>query len=117
MVAGNPHLNEVIVVPKRAGLARVLDDLAMARRLRRGRFDVAIDLHGGPRAAWFAWASRAPMRIGYSIAGRTWMYTHVVERDPPTSAPRHSVQNQADLLRPPWHRWLRSRPRTDGDGG
>ncbi len=71
----------------------------MARRLRRGRFDVAIDLHGGPRAAWFAWASRAPMRIGYSIVGRTWMYTHVVGRAAELRA-RHSVENQADLLGP-----------------
>jgi ADP-heptose:LPS heptosyltransferase len=93
-------LNEVIVVPKRSGPARVIDDLAIARRLRRSRFDVAIDLHGGPRAAWFAWASRAPMRIGYSIAGRSWMYTHVIERWPDLTPPRHSVLNQADLLRP-----------------
>jgi predicted lipopolysaccharide heptosyltransferase III len=99
VVAANPHLNEVIVVPKRGGLVRVLDDLAMARRLRRGRFDMAIDLHGGPRAAWFAWASRAPMRIGYSIVGRTWMYTHVVGRAAELRA-RHSVENQADLLGP-----------------
>lgn len=100
VVAGNPLLNEVIVVPKRSGLARMSDDLAVARRLRRSRFDVAIDLHGGPRAAWFAWASRAPMRIGYSIAGRSWMYTHIVERSPDLTPPRHSVLNQADLLRP-----------------
>jgi ADP-heptose:LPS heptosyltransferase len=99
-VAGNPLLNEVIVVPKRSGVARVGDDLAMARRLHRGRFDVAIDLHGGPRAAWFAWSSRAPMRIGYRIAGRSWMYTHVVERWPDLTPPRHSVLNQVDLLRP-----------------
>ena len=72
----------------------------MARRLRRSRFDVAIDLHGGPRAAWFTWASRAPMRIGYRIAGRSWMYTHVVERWPDLTPPRHSVLNQIDLLRP-----------------
>jgi ADP-heptose:LPS heptosyltransferase len=100
VVLGNPLLNEVIVVPRRSGLARVSDDLVTARALRRGRFDVAIDLHGGPRAAWFAWASRAPMRIGYSIAGRSWMYTHVVERWPDLTPPRHSVLNQADLLRP-----------------
>lgn len=90
----------MIVVPKRSGLARVSDDLAIARRLRRGRFDVAIDLHGGPRAAWFTWACGAPMRIGYSIAGRSWMYTHVIERWPDLTPPRHSVLNQADLLRP-----------------
>lgn len=39
------------------------------------------------------------MRIGYSISGRAWMYTHVVERSPDLT-PRHSVLNQADLLRP-----------------
>ena len=99
VLAGNPNIDELLVIPKRSGLARVRDDLAMARRLRRGRFDIAIDLHGGPRAAWLTWLSRAPMRIGYSIAGRSWMYTHVVERSPDLT-PRHSVENQADLLRP-----------------
>ena len=39
------------------------------------------------------------MRIGYSIAGRSWMYTHVVQRSPDLT-PRHAVMNQADLLRP-----------------
>ena len=99
VLAGNPHIDELLVVPKRSGLARLRDDVAMARRLRRHGFDIAIDLHGGPRAAWFAWATGAPTRIGYSIAGRSWMYTHVVHRSPDL-APRHSVLNQADLLRP-----------------
>jgi lipopolysaccharide heptosyltransferase II len=100
VVAGNPLLNDVIVARKRAGLARLRDDLAMGRQLRSGRYDVAIDLHGGPRAAWFAWATRAPMRIGYTIAGRSWMYTHLVQRPPDLTPARHSVLNQADLLRP-----------------
>jgi ADP-heptose:LPS heptosyltransferase len=99
VLQGNPHLSELIVAPKRRGVARVRDDVAIARRLWRGRFDVAVDLHGGPRAAWFAWASGAPMRIGYRIAGRSWMYTHVVERAADL-APRHSVRNQFDLLAP-----------------
>jgi hypothetical protein len=99
VVQGNPHLTHIVVVPKRRGLTRVLDDISMARRLRRERFDVAIDLHGGPRASWFTWASGAPMRIGYAVKGRSWMYTHVVER-PPDEAPRASVANQWDLLAP-----------------
>jgi len=99
IVTGNPHLDEVIVVPRRAGLARWKDDWSWAAQLRAARFDVAIDLHGGPRAAWLVWASRAPMRIGYRITGRTWMYTHVVPRLDGL-APRHSVCNQWDLLRP-----------------
>jgi lipopolysaccharide heptosyltransferase II len=99
ILARNPHLNELIVVPRRSGFARIADDLTLARRLHGAHFDIAIDLHGGPRAAWFAWSTRAPMRIGYAIQGRSWMYTHVVERAADL-APRHSVANQADLLRP-----------------
>ena len=43
-------------------------------------------------------ASRAPVRVGYDIPGRTWMYTRVVHR-PRGLHPRHSVENQWDLLR------------------
>jgi lipopolysaccharide heptosyltransferase II len=99
VVRGNPHLNEVIIAPRRRGVARLRVDLALARRLRRERFDVAIDFHGGPRSAWLTWASRAAMRIGYTIKGRSWMYTHVVPRAADLT-PRHSVLNQWDLLAP-----------------
>jgi lipopolysaccharide heptosyltransferase II len=99
VVQDNPHLDEVIVLPQARALARVRADLAAARRVRRQRFDIAIDLHGGPRSAWLTWASRAPTRIGYAIPGRSWMYTTVVPRAADL-APRHSVVNQWDLLRP-----------------
>ena len=99
IVSANPHLDDVILAPKRRGLQRWSDDLALARRLRRDRFDIALDLHGGPRAAWLTWATAAPMRIGYSIKGRSWIYTHVVKRAPDLG-PRHSVLNQWDLLGP-----------------
>lgn len=93
LVAGNPHLNEVIVAP-RAGLAA---DLGLIGRLRAKRFDLAVDFHGGPRASLFAWLSGAPERIGYEVAGRSWMYTRRVPR-PRALRPRHSVENQWDLL-------------------
>ena len=99
VVQNNPHLDEVIVLPQARGLQRVRADLAAARRVRRQDFDVAIDMHGGPRSAWLTWASRAPMRIGYAIPGRSWMYTTVVPRAADL-APRHSVVNQWDLLQP-----------------
>jgi lipopolysaccharide heptosyltransferase II len=99
VVRGNPHLANIVVVPKRRGLGRLRDDIAIARRLRRERFDIAIDLHGGPRASWLTWASGAPKRIGYAIAGRSWTYTDVVPR-PPDDAPRSAVANQSDLLIP-----------------
>ncbi len=93
LVAANPHLDEVIVAP-RAGLAA---DLALVRRLRAAHFDLAIDFHGGPRASLLTWLSGAPVRLGYEIAGRSWMYTRRVAR-PRALRRRHSVENQWDLL-------------------
>jgi predicted lipopolysaccharide heptosyltransferase III len=99
IVTGNPHLNEVIVAPKPRGLARLTADLRLARSLRSARYDVVIDMHGGPRSGWLTWASAAPRRIGYDIKGRGWMYTSRVARAPDLR-PRHSVRNQWDLLAP-----------------
>ena len=97
VVCGNPQLDDVIIVERTRGVRRVLDDLRLARRLRAGRFDLVLDLHGGPRSAWLALASGARQRIGYDIQGRTWMYTRTVHR-PRELRPRHSVSNQWDLL-------------------
>lgn len=97
VVIGNPHLDEVIVAPEAAGVARVVADVKLARRLRRERYDLVVDLHGGPRSAWLAWLSGAPQRVGYEITGRTWMYTKAVPR-PRALRARHSVRNQWDLL-------------------
>ena len=49
VVTGNPHLDEVIVAPEATGAARIVADVRLGRRLRRGRYDL-IDLHGGPEA-------------------------------------------------------------------
>jgi len=97
VVAGNPHLNEVIVIERTRGIARLVSDLRLARRLRRERFDLVIDMHGGPRSSWLTLATGAPRRIGYDVPGRRWMYTQTVTRARELR-PRHSVLNQWDLL-------------------
>jgi lipopolysaccharide heptosyltransferase II len=97
VVAGNPHIDEVVVVDRPRGIARIVADLRLAARLRRSRYEVVIDLHGGPRSAWLTWTTGAPQRIGYALTGRGWMYTRTVGR-PRELRARHSVQNQWDLL-------------------
>jgi len=96
VVMANPHLDDVIVTPLLRGPARLREDAAVALRLRRARYDAVIDFHGGPRSSLFAFASGARRRIGYTIAGRSWMYTTRVPR-PRGYRPRHSVENQWDL--------------------
>jgi ADP-heptose:LPS heptosyltransferase len=56
-----------------------------------------VDFHGGPRGSWLTWLTGAKRRIGYTVAGRSWMYTTAVPR-PRELRPRHSVENQWDLL-------------------
>jgi ADP-heptose:LPS heptosyltransferase len=94
----NPHIDELIVAERPRGWARVRYDLSLARRLRAAQFDVVIDFHGGPRSAWLTWATRAPVRIGYALPGRRLAYTARAPWSRTLVPPRHSVQNQWDLL-------------------
>jgi lipopolysaccharide heptosyltransferase II len=97
VVIRNPHLNEVIVASGRRGAAGLRDDLALAARLRAARYDTAIDFHSGPRSSLLTWLSRAPLRVGYDVPGRGWMFTVRVPR-PRAIRSRHAVENQWDLL-------------------
>jgi heptosyltransferase-1 len=97
VLAGNAAIDQLIVIPRQRGARRILTDLSLARRLRRNRYDLVIDLHGGPRSSWLALATGAPQRIGYKVRGRSWMYTTAVVR-PRELRARHSVVNQWDLV-------------------
>jgi ADP-heptose:LPS heptosyltransferase len=97
VVAHNPALDDVIVVPRRGSIRGLLEDVELGRRLRAQHFDLVIDFHGGPRSSLMAWLSRAPTRVGYQVRGRGWMYTTRVAR-PKEIRARHAVENQWDLL-------------------
>jgi ADP-heptose:LPS heptosyltransferase len=99
VVRHNPHLDAVIVARSPHAAGRLRADIALIRRLRRERYDLAIDFHGGPRSSMLTWLSGARQRIGYEVAGRSWMYTTRVPR-PRALRPRHSVISQWDVLLP-----------------
>ncbi len=100
VVRHNPHLDAVIVAERPPGVRRLLYDAALALRLRRARFDLVIDFHGGPRSAWLTRATGAHRRIGYGLPGRHFAYTDRVAWTRALVPPRHSVENQWDLLTP-----------------
>jgi ADP-heptose:LPS heptosyltransferase len=100
VVRHHSGIDEVIVIERPRGVARLGYDVALARRLRAARFDLAIDFHGGPRSAFLTWATRAPQRIGYDLPGRGWCYTTRVAWTRALVPPRHSVLNQWALLEP-----------------
>ena len=100
VVEHNPHIDQLFIAERPRGLRRVAYDFALARRLRRERFDMVIDFHGGPRSAFLTRASGAQRRIGYNVPGRFWSYNERVPWTPSLVPPRHSVDNQSDLLKP-----------------
>ena len=98
VVRHHPGIDELIVLERPRGVARLGYDIALARRLRAGRFDLAIDFHGGPRSGFLTWATRAPQRLGYDLPGRRWCYTTTVPWTRSLVPPKHSVLNQWALL-------------------
>ena len=78
-----------------AGAARRLK--ALLRRLRKGRYDWAIDLQGLLRSGLLAWFSRAPLRAGFRDAreGAPLFYTHPITAD----VEQHTVDRNIALAR------------------
>jgi heptosyltransferase-3 len=70
MLAGNPHLDEVLVYQRHHGAsrgslaARIGYEISFVRELRRRRFDLTIGFTEGDRAAWSALFSGARHRLG-----------------------------------------------------
>jgi len=100
VVRHHPGLNEVVLVERPRGLARLRYDLRLAGRLRAECYDLVIDFHGGPRSGFLTWASGARQRIGYALPGRQFSYTTRVPWSRSLVPPRHSVLNQWDLIAP-----------------
>lgn len=100
VVRHHSGIDQVVVVERPRGLARLRYDLALAMRLRAEQFDLVIDMHGGPRSGWLTLATGAAQRIGYDLPGRRWSYTTRVPWTRSLVPPRHSVLNQWALLAP-----------------
>lgn len=85
VLAHNPHLEEVIVLPDellpaRSVLTRCREQARFLRSLRKRRFDLAIDLFGNPRSALLTLATGARYRVGYDVRGRGRAYNVKIRR-------------------------------------
>jgi ADP-heptose:LPS heptosyltransferase len=104
LMQGQPYLDQVLVYPESGSQGAYL---GLARRLRRERFDVVIDLFSSPTTARLTRLTGAARRIGYRLRGRTWAYTDTVV---PLREPHYMVHDLGGLLRPLGVRLQRSDP-------
>jgi heptosyltransferase-1 len=92
LVACSPDVDEVVGLPAAGGLLRRWRGLRQAiRAVRRGGFELAVDLQGLFRSAWIARRGRVPVRVGLSSAreGAGLFYTHTV---PVPTMEMHAVE-------------------------
>jgi heptosyltransferase-3 len=70
LLEGNPNVDEVIALPRQGW--RYLPRAAL--QMRRRRFDVVFNFHGGSTSAWLTLASGAPVRVGATTFRHRFAY-------------------------------------------
>ena len=95
LVEGHPELDKVIVLERKQG-AR--DFLRLIRSIRKEKYDVVLDFHGGPRASLITLFSKAKLKIGYRIKYRNFIYHIKLSRRPETGQ-LHSVESHINFVR------------------
>ncbi len=89
----HPAVNETIPIGPEESL------FSVSRRLRAGRFDLALVLPNSPRSALETWLARIPRRIGYTRPWRNWFLTQVIAaRTGATKMQKRSVGEIKELI-------------------
>lgn len=78
LLEGNPDVGTILDFDNRS----VASQAALYARLFRGGYDVVLDLVSNPRSAWMTALTRARIRMGYNLRGRSWAYTRFLPREP-----------------------------------
>jgi ADP-heptose:LPS heptosyltransferase len=87
LLEGFREVNEIITLDRvrlQGGNPKAIlgEAFSLLRRLRRGKFLLAVDFQGYGETAWLAWLSGAPQRWGSVYGpGRRWAYTRGVTRN------------------------------------
>ncbi len=95
LLEGTDVADNVIAVGKGAA-----ERAKTARELRRRKYDVAFNLHGGTTGTFFTYASGARHRVGFSEYQYSFLYNHLLSSavDFWKRTPLHSAEQQLALL-------------------
>ena len=95
LVEGNPDLDKVSVLEKKQSLGEFFK---LIRLIRRNKYDVVLDFHGGPRASLITLLSRSKLKVGYRIKYKSFIYHLKLPRSPKEGY-FHSVENHINLVK------------------
>jgi heptosyltransferase-1 len=95
LVEGNPNLDKVIVPESKQSLRGFLK---LIRLIRKNKYDVVLDFHGGPRASLITLFSKAKLKVGYRVKYKNFIYNIKLPRRPKEGY-FHSVENHINLVK------------------
>jgi len=90
ILRGNPFIDRCLVYDR-----QVMSGAGLIREVRKGSYDLVIDLFGNPRTALLTLLSGARYRVGFRFRGRKYAYNMLVE---PRGATVHNTQFNLDAL-------------------
>jgi len=79
-LCNNPHLHKLQILPTQYSDYSKYPSIIY--NLRRAKYKIVIDFLSIPKSACLTFATDAKVRVGYKLRGRTWAYTHPIERSP-----------------------------------
>ncbi len=100
LLEGNPAIRSLLLCDRsrkeRSFFVRIGKELELLQQVRKGAYDLVIQLTEGDRGAFLSWASRARYKVGWAHGKKRFVYTHLVKNCPFL---RHTVERQLDVLR------------------
>lgn len=101
LLEGHPGITQYVLCERSGAQRRWLHELLLWRHIRKGRYDLLINLTEGDRGALAALVSGARYKMGVDpqksgFFGKKRLYTHVIK---PCPQPRHMVERHLDAAR------------------
>jgi lipopolysaccharide heptosyltransferase II len=96
VLVGNPNVDEIVVYDAVPNYHMPHRQLNLARRLRRAKFDLAVDLSGNLLSSWLLWAADPGYRVGFNHAG----FPHLLDRRIPYVTDGSVVEHLLSAVEP-----------------
>lgn len=96
----HPDVDEVLLYPRVGGLNGFFSSVHFVRELRRRRFQLCLNLHGGPTSAWLAAASGAQAKVSFAKCRARYLYDFLIP-DAPTILGKsvyHTAEHQTSAF-------------------
>lgn len=94
VMEGNPHVDHLIVLPRKQKTSSLIQEI---RKIRQTKYDILIDLFGGPKAAWITLFAKVRLKIGYAVKYKSFIYHISIPRSPKTGY-IHSAESHLNVV-------------------